>query len=384
MKKISMELTPSSDSKQGCGIIPHNEAERLGAVQRCEILDTPPDGAIDRFTALAARLFQVPTAIVSIVDSDRIWFKSRYGLDLPQVPRDPGLCASAILEHTPWIVTDAALDPRTQAHPLVTGAFGLRFYAAAPLTTMDGYNVGTLSVIDKRPRKIGDPKIAVLQDLGSMIMNEIELRVSLKHAWELDEALLQQLLRAKQQAEHSARHDALTGLGNRRKFDEAFAVEINRIQRQGGKLCIMMADIDHFKKINDRYGHGVGDEVLVQFGELLRLLVRPTDIVARIGGEEFVVLMQHTELWKAVVTAERLRTSLADRQVGPLKEPVTVSIGVAELEEGEDRESVLRRADQALYHAKRSGRNKVAAPNPLGTITSSLHFRHDPAQMQNP
>src|SRR5258706_1346703 len=379
-----MELTPSSDSEQGCGIIPHNEAERLGAVQRCEILDTPPDGAIDRFTALAARLFQVPTALVSIVDSDRIWFKSRYGLDLRQVPRDPGLCASAILEHTPRIVTDAALDLRTKAHPLVTGEFGLRFYAAAPLTTTDGYNVGTLSVIDKHPRKIGDTKIAVLQDLASMIMNEIELRVSLKHAWELDEALLQQLLRAKQQAEHSARHDALTGLGNRRKFDEAFAVEINRIQRHGGKLCVMMADIDHFKKINDRYGHGVGDEVLVQFGELLCLLVRPTDIVARIGGEEFVVLMQHTELWKAVVTAERLRISLADRHVDPLTEPVTVSIGVAELEEGEDRESVLRRADQALYHAKRSGRDKVAAANPLGTITSSLDFRHDPAQMQNP
>lgn len=380
MKSIASDLTPPSDSEQGCLIIPHNEAERLRAVQRCEILDTPPDGAIDRITALAARVFQVPIAIVSIVDSDRIWFKSRYGLDLPQVPRDPGLCASAIFESTPWIVTDAALDPRTRVHPLVTGEFGLRFYAAAPLTTMDGYNVGTLSIIDKHPRKIGDTKIAVLQDLASMIMNEIELRVSLKHAWELDESLLQQLLTAKQQAEHTAKHDALTGLGNRRKFDEAFSVEINRVQRNGGKVCIMMTDIDHFKNINDRYGHGVGDEVLVQFGELLCLLVRPTDIVARIGGEEFVVLMPHTELWKAVVTAERLRASLADRRVGTLKEPVTVSIGVAELEEEEDRESVLRRADQALYHAKRTGRNKVAAADPLGTTSFSSLFRHNSGQ----
>jgi diguanylate cyclase (GGDEF)-like protein len=374
-----MDLTPSSDSEQDCGI-PPNETERLRAVQRCEILDTPSDGAIDRITALAAHLFQVPIAVVSIVDSERIWFKSRYGLDLPQIPRDPGLCASAILGHTPWIVTDAALDPRTQAHPLVTGEFGLRFYAAAPLTSRDGYNVGTLGIIDKHPRKIDDMKIAVLQDLASMIMNEIELRVSLKHAWELDEALLEQLSRAKLQAEHMAKHDALTGLGNRRKFEESFSVEINRMQRHGGKLCIMMADIDHFKKINDRYGHGVGDEVLVQFGELLCLLMRPTDIVARIGGEEFVVLMPHTGVSKAVATAERLRTSLADRHIGMLKEPITVSIGVAELEEGEDRESVLRRADQALYHAKRLGRNKVAAANPLGTITSSSRSHHDPGQ----
>jgi len=366
-----MNLIPSPQIEQGRGINPPNEAERLRAVQRCEILDTPPDGAIDRITALAARVFQVPMAIVSIVDSDRIWFKSRYGLDLRQVPRIPGLCASAILEHTPRIVTDAALDLRTQAHPLVTGEFGLRFYAAAPLTTIDGYNVGTLSVIDKHPREIGDTKIKVLQDLASMTMNEIDLRVSLRHAWELDDALLQQLSREKQQAEHTAKHDALTGLGNRRKFDEAFSVEINRIQRHGGKLCIMMADIDHFKKINDRYGHGVGDEVLVQFGELLCLLVRPTDIVARIGGEEFAVLMPHTEISKAAATAERLRTSQADRHFGPLTEPVTVSIGVAELEEGEDCESLLRRADQALYSAKRSGRNKVAAANPWST--SSLH-----------
>lgn len=366
-----MDLIPSPQIEQGRGIIPPNEAERLRAVQRCEILDTPPDGAIDRITALAARVFQVPMAIVSIVDSDRIWFKSRYGLDLTQVPRDPGLCASAIFERTPWIVSDAALDPRTQTHPLVTGDFGLRFYAAAPLTTMDGYNVGTLGVIDKHPRKIGDAKIAVLQDLASMTMNEIDLRVSLRHAWELDDSLLEQLSRAKQQAEHTAKHDALTGLGNRRKFDEAFSVENNRMQRHGGKLCIMMADIDHFKKINDRYGHGVGDEVLVQFGELLCLLVRPTDIVARIGGEEFAVLMPHTEISKAAATAERLRTALADRHLGPLTEPVTVSIGVAELEEGEDCESLLRRADQALYDAKRSGRNKVAAANPWST--SPLH-----------
>ena len=177
MKGISADLTPSSDSAKSCDVIPHNEIERLLAVQRCEILDTPSDGAIDRITALAARLFQVPIAIVSIVDSDRIWFKSRYGLGLTQIPRDPGLCASAILERTPRIVTDAALDPRTQSHPLVMGDFGLRFYAAAPLTTMDGYNVGTLGVIDDHPRKIDHTKIAVLQDLASMVMNEIELRV---------------------------------------------------------------------------------------------------------------------------------------------------------------------------------------------------------------
>ena len=280
MKASAGDLPASQNSAQGCGIIPDNEIERLGAVQRCEILDSPPDGAIDRITALAARLFQVPTAIVSIVDKDRIWFKSRYGLDAIQVPREPGLCASTILADAPWIVTDAARDPRTVGHHLVRGGFGLRSYAGASLTTTDGYNVGALGVIDKYPRKIDDTKIGVLQDLASMVMNEIELRVSLKHAWDLDESLLEQLLRAKQHAEHAARHDVLTGLGNAGNSTKPSPSK-PIVQRNGGKLCVMMADIDHFKQINDRYGHGAGDEVLVHFGELLRLLVRPTDIVAR-------------------------------------------------------------------------------------------------------
>jgi hypothetical protein len=102
--------------------VPADEAARLAAVRRFDILDTPPDGGFDRITAMAARLFGTPIAIVSIVDTDRIWFKSRHGLpDVAQIGRDPGLCASAILDHVPWVVTDAAADPRTLANPLVAG-----------------------------------------------------------------------------------------------------------------------------------------------------------------------------------------------------------------------------------------------------------------------
>ena len=138
-------------------LIPSNEAERLAAVRRYDVLDTPPDGAFDRITALAARLFDVPIAIVSIVDTDRIWFKSHHGLDVEEIGREAGLCASAILHDGPWLVTDAAIDPRTLANPLVAGEFGLRFYAGVPLTTHDGYNLGTLCVIDHEPRETPAP-----------------------------------------------------------------------------------------------------------------------------------------------------------------------------------------------------------------------------------
>lgn len=155
-----------------------DEAQRLNAVRRYDILDTPPDGAFDRITALAARLFQVPIAIVTIVDSDRIWFKSHYGLEATEVGRDPGLCASAILHSGPYIIADAASDIRALANPLVAGELGLRFYAAVPLVTIDGFNLGTLCVIDKKPRVLSELEIANLKDLASLVMDQLELRLT--------------------------------------------------------------------------------------------------------------------------------------------------------------------------------------------------------------
>ena len=136
------------------------ELERVAAVRRYDILDTPPDGAFDRVTAMAAALFSAPIAIISLVDSDRIWFKSHHGLPgVQQVNREPGLCASAILQDGPWRLDDAKLDPRSMANQLVAGDFGLRFYLGIPLKTSDGFNLGTLCVIDKEPRTVTEQQI---------------------------------------------------------------------------------------------------------------------------------------------------------------------------------------------------------------------------------
>jgi phosphoserine phosphatase RsbU/P len=159
-------------------LLPADEAERIAAVRRYDVLDTPPDGAFERLTALAAKHFAVPIAIVSIVDSDRIWFASHHGIDAEQIGRDPGLCASAILHDAPWIVENAATDPRTIANPLVAGELGLRFYAGAPLTTHDGYNLGTLCVIDDEPREFPDEQAATLADMAAIVMDELELRLA--------------------------------------------------------------------------------------------------------------------------------------------------------------------------------------------------------------
>ncbi len=174
-------------------IVPVDEPQRMEAVRRYNILDTPPDGAFDRITSLAARRFNVPIAIISIVDTDRIWFKSHHGLPVEQIDREPGLCASAIMKAEPYILENAATDLRSLANPLVAGDFGLRFYVGVPLRTSDGFNLGTLCVIDRQPRPIGQGEIDDLEDLASIVMDQMELRLSAKNAVCKAETLAQEI-----------------------------------------------------------------------------------------------------------------------------------------------------------------------------------------------
>jgi tRNA A-37 threonylcarbamoyl transferase component Bud32 len=159
-----------------------DEEARMRAVERYRILDTPADGAFDRIAALAARMFSVPVAIVSIVDHDRIWFKAHHGTDVTEIGRDPGLCASAIMQDGAWVVESAATDPRTLANPLVAGEFGLRFYAGVPLRTPDGFNLGTFCILDREPREFTAEDTRTLEDLAAIVMNDLELRLQSREA----------------------------------------------------------------------------------------------------------------------------------------------------------------------------------------------------------
>jgi GAF domain-containing protein len=159
---------------------PLNEEKRIESLKRYDILDTPPDGSFDRITQLASTIFGVPIAIISLVDTDRIWFKSAYGLSVNQIGRDPGLCASAILSSEIYVVEDACSDARTLANPLVAGKFGLKFYAAAPLQTEDLCNLGTLCIIDKVGRTLTEKEQLILKQLADVVMDEMELRLALR------------------------------------------------------------------------------------------------------------------------------------------------------------------------------------------------------------
>ena len=156
--------------------IPTNEIERISALKSYGVLDSAPDEAFDRITRLLAAQLDVPIALVSLVDEDRQWFKSRFGLDAEETPRDVAFCAHAICGDSIFAVPDALADPRFSDNPLVTETPGIRSYYGAPMRTADGYNLGSLCVIDMKPREFTDPQLRLLTDLAGVVVDLLELR----------------------------------------------------------------------------------------------------------------------------------------------------------------------------------------------------------------
>lgn len=276
-------------------IIPSNEEQRLNALHRYAILDTPPDGAFDRITSLAARFFNTPIAIVSIVDHDRIWFKSHHGLDVNQIDRDPGLCASAILQDTPYIVTHAKVDPRTLTNPLVAGTFGLQFYAGVQLKTSDGYNLGTLCVIDQEPREVSDNQVEALKELAAIVMSEFEVRLAAREHAAQEEKARQEILREKAYFERLAYLDTMTDVRNQFAFEQDR--KKLREQYQEGQyrdVEIVIVDLDGLKQINNQEGRKQGDKVLSTFAKAMKEAFRGVGTVYRLGGDVFSVMIPLT------------------------------------------------------------------------------------------
>jgi signal transduction histidine kinase/CheY-like chemotaxis protein len=163
-----------------------NEKARLKVLQRYHILDTPPEGFFDRITAMAARLFGMPMAFISLVDQDRVWFKSKYGCQLEGMDRLSGLCSSAILTNKVYQVPNTVKDARLKNSPLVTGEFGLRSYVAAPLHTHDGFNIGTLCLMGRETYSLNGKTEMALRDLAAIAMDQIELRLAVRNYASID------------------------------------------------------------------------------------------------------------------------------------------------------------------------------------------------------
>lgn len=340
--------------------VPEHEDERLAALEHYRILDTPQDDSFDRITRLASRILGTPIALISLVDSSRQWFKSRVGMEAGETPREHAFCAHAICSHEVMVVSDTHGDERFRANPLVTGSPGVRFYAAAPLTTRDGLNLGTLCVIDQEPREITEEQAAILEDLAQLAMDEIELRYAgLKAMEEIAERR-----RLEEELRRLSQSDDLTAVANRRHFLASGERELRRARRYGRSIAVLMIDIDRFKTVNDTHGHAAGDAMLRGVGRALRATLREIDLIGRMGGEEFAAVLPETNRVGALDAAERVRAAV-EAMVVPVERKelrCTVSVGVALAGgEGEALDQLLQWADSALYAAKAGGRNRVVA-----------------------
>ena len=316
----------------------HDEAGRVAALKRYEILDTPPEAPFERITGLVKAVLDVPMATISMVDTDRQWFKSRIGLEASETARDISFCTHTIQKREPLIVADASLDPRFAQNPLFTGPPCIMSYIGVPLATPDGYNLGALCALDTRPRTFSAAQVEVLKSFAAIAMDEIELR-------------------------RLAQFDQLTGAVTRRWFRMEQEKAVARFIRDQRPSTLILMDIDHFKRVNDSHGHPAGDLVLHAVAKSVAAQIRTNDVLGRIGGEEFGILLAETELEAAAQAAERFRQTLEDMLVPhhpPLR--VTASFGIAALAaDCLSAELWTKRADQRLYAAKRAGRNRCCA-----------------------
>jgi len=245
---------------------PADEQRRLQTLRSTEILDTAPEERFDRLTRLATHVFNVPIALVSLVDENRQWFKSCQGLDTDETDRDISFCGHAILGDEAFIIEDTHADHRFADNPLVTGEPHIRFYAGYPIQYLDGSKLGTLCLIDYQPRDFSERDRLILKDIANIAEAEL-------------------------QALELATVDELTGIYNRRGFFSMAERTVSLCQRQQLPLSLVFLDLNEFKPINDRFGHAEGDKALKLFARLLRQVCRQSDIAARMGGDEFVLLL---------------------------------------------------------------------------------------------
>lgn len=313
--------------------LPLEEERRLQTLRSLEILDTAPEERFDRLTRMAKRMFDVPIALVSLVDENRQWFKSCIGLPVRETPRDISFCGHAILDDQIFIIPDALEDERFSDNPLVTDEPYIRFYAGCPLRYLDGSHLGTLCIIDRKPRTLSAVELEGLKDLALTAERELA-------------------------AIQLATLDDLTNINNRRGFMLLAQHSLNLFCRENIPASLVFIDLNRFKPINDQFGHAEGDRALKAFADQIKLACRESDLFARLGGDEFVALLTNTDKTAAEEVVSRLRKNV-DRynQKEHRGYDIEFSYGIVEYNrtEHKDLDELLSAGDSLMYERKKSG-----------------------------
>lgn len=310
--------------------LPADEQARLETLQLLNILDTQPEERFDRLTRMAQKMFDVPFALVSLIDKDRQWLKSCAGALAQEIPRDITFCGHAILGDKTFIIPNTLEDDRFADNPLVTDEPKIRFYAGCPLQAPNGFKLGTLCILDQRPRQFDAEDIQALSDLAATVEGELT-------------------------ALQMATVDELTNISNRRGFMMLAEHIIKRAIRYKTLETLIFFDLDKFKEINDNYGHAEGDSALIAFADMMKSACRDADVFARLGGDEFVVLLTNSTTLIAEDFILRFNEAVDKfNSAEDRKYDITFSYGIVmfDAEKHASVEQLLEEGDALMFKAK--------------------------------
>jgi diguanylate cyclase (GGDEF)-like protein len=343
--------------------VPSDEAERIAALAATGLVGTPGDYALDCITRAAAKLFDVPYALISLVDSEHQYFKASVGLDTRWTARDISFCSHVVASGRAMIVEDALRDIRFADNPLVCAAPFVRLYVGHPIRSAKGAILGTLCLLHYKTRKFTYEDCVQLQELAFLAEQTLQ-------AHQLS-AIRRSLVSRLAVAEREALLDPLLHTWNRTGIVEILREQEEERLRVGTPYSILMLDVDRFKAINDTHGHLIGDSVLRMVARTVSATLRSGDELGRFGGDEFLIVFPNTNVSDGERLGRRLEAAVAAMRVGIPGGAISCTISVGAAARGPEHKGMLEplvhQADLAMLASKHARRAPLLERPEIGS-----------------
>ncbi|WP_137936475.1 diguanylate cyclase [Chitinivorax sp. B] len=336
--------------------LPTNETERLASLYQMHLLDTPADATFDRIVRLARQHFHVPMAFISLIDSERQWFKSTLGFKLRTWPRNQSFCGHTILQQQTLIIPDTLNDERFAKNPLVTGPPDIRFYAGHPLLNHEGYAVGTLALLDIVPRDLSLEELQSLHDLVDWVETEL---------WVRDLAHTQRdLLAELDEIRRESYIDPMLRTWNHHAIEDILQREVAKASRDQRTLAAMLVNFDQFDVIRAQYDAAVAEAVLFEAADRIRHAIRSYDAIGHWQGAQFLVIFPSPGGERVKAIGEKVRNQLLSRplEIDQSTIPLHASMGLVavDFQHGQPTcNNILDKLQLALRQAQRTGPDQI-------------------------